>query len=94
VSKKENIKPMRRKSLNLLTPREEEILKLLATEGLNAVGISEKAYIARSTVQTHLDNIATKIYAQTGGNSGKTKNRLSLLTAYYYTNCCGTYKNN
>ena len=52
-----------RKSLNshleILTPRESEVLKCLA-EGLSNVQIAEKLFISERTVKTHIANIFRK----------------------------------
>ena len=43
-----------------LSPREKEVLKLV-TQGLNNMEISQKLYISRFTVETHVKNIFHKL---------------------------------
>ena len=44
----------------LLTPREREVLRLLA-EGLAAHDIAKQLFISKKTVGTHLEHIFTKL---------------------------------
>ena len=47
--------------LHDLTPREIELLHLLATEGLTNKHLAERLAIATSTVRTHLDHARIKL---------------------------------
>lgn len=59
--------------MNLLTPREREVLILLA-EGLTNSAVSNKLHISEATVKTHLAHVMTKL-----GVSDKTK---AVIAAY------------
>lgn len=48
------------RSLQLLTPREREVLKLIA-KGCTNAEIAERLYISRHTVKNHVSNIYRKI---------------------------------
>ena len=60
--------------LHDLTPREIELLHLLATEGLTNKQLAERLGIATSTVRTHLDHARIKL---------KAHNRVQLAVAAY-----------
>jgi RNA polymerase sigma factor (sigma-70 family) len=47
--------------LRELTPRETELLRLLATEGLTNRELGERLGIAPATVRTHLDHARIKL---------------------------------
>jgi DNA-binding NarL/FixJ family response regulator len=49
---------------DLLTPREREILKLLA-DGLSNADVAEKLFISQETVKSHVRHILTKLEADT-----------------------------
>lgn len=44
-----------------LTPRETELLRLLATEGLTNRQLAERLGITTHTVRTHLDHVRIKL---------------------------------
>ncbi|MCZ7533733.1 MAG: LuxR C-terminal-related transcriptional regulator [Acidimicrobiia bacterium] len=46
--------------LDVLTPREREVLQLL-TEGLDGTAIAEKLYVSPATVRNHIQHILTKL---------------------------------
>src|ERR671938_149007 len=52
--------PPTESSMSLLTPREREVLRLLA-EGLTADEIAKTLFISKKTVGTHLEHIFTKL---------------------------------
>ena len=52
--------PAAESSIGLLTPREREVLRLLA-EGLAADEIAKALFISKKTVGTHLEHIFTKL---------------------------------
>jgi DNA-binding NarL/FixJ family response regulator len=52
--------PAAETALAVLTPREREVLRLLA-EGLAADGIAKELFISKKTVGTHLEHIFTKL---------------------------------
>jgi DNA-binding NarL/FixJ family response regulator len=49
---------------NLLTPREREVLHLMAA-GLTNPEIGDQLFISRGTARTHVSNILTKLGART-----------------------------
>jgi DNA-binding NarL/FixJ family response regulator len=49
---------------NLLTPREQEVLGLLAT-GLSNAEIADRLFISRSTAKVHVQHILKKLGAKT-----------------------------
>jgi len=51
---------MRDPRLDSLTPREGEVLRLLA-EGLDGIAISEKLFVSPATVRNHVQHILTKL---------------------------------
>jgi two-component system, NarL family, response regulator NreC len=53
-----------RPRISTLTPREREILKLLA-DGLSNADVAEKLYISQETVKSHVRHILTKLEADT-----------------------------
>jgi DNA-binding CsgD family transcriptional regulator len=57
-----------------LTPRETEVLRLLATEGLTNRELGQRLGIAPATVGTHLENARTKL---------RVHNRVQLALAAY-----------
>ena len=60
--------------LRELTPRETEVLRLLATEGLTDRELGERLGIAAATVGTHLDHMRIKLSVH---------NRVQLALAAY-----------
>jgi len=60
--------------LDELTPRETEVLRLLATEGLTNRELGQRLGIAPATVGTHLDNARIKL---------RVHNRVQLALAAY-----------
>ena len=58
--KKNNQYPIQRKNYSVLTPREVEILTMIATGATNA-NIADKLFISPHTVKTHIYNIFKKI---------------------------------
>ncbi len=60
--------------LRELTPRETEVLRLLATEGLTNRELGERLGIAPATVGTHLENARIKL---------RVHNRVQLALAAY-----------
>jgi len=60
--------------LRELTPRETEVLRLLATEGLTDRELGERLGIAPATVGTHLDHMRIKL---------RVHNRVQLALAAY-----------
>ena len=49
-----------RNPIDLLTPREREVLSLMA-EGRSNVGVAERLYVTEKTVETHVANILGKL---------------------------------
>ena len=54
------VAPVRAAEIEPLTPREREVLRLLAL-GLSNDGIADRLYIAKRTVQNHVSNIYSKL---------------------------------
>ena len=55
-------------SISLLTPREREVLRLLAA-GLAADDIAKELFISKKTVGTHLEHIFTKLGVRSRGQA-------------------------
>ncbi len=53
-------KPNRRRSLAVLSPREKQVVRLVA-DGIGTVPISKKLDISDKTVRTHLQNLYDKL---------------------------------
>jgi DNA-binding NarL/FixJ family response regulator len=60
--------PAAESSIGLLTPREREVLRLLA-EGLAADEIAKALFISKKTVGTHLEHIFTKLGVRSRGQA-------------------------
>lgn len=62
---------MAKQNLSLLTPREREVLKLIA-QGMSNAGIAAALFISEHTVKNHVSNIYRKL-----GDNDRT--RVALL---------------
>ena len=69
---------LERAPLPILTPRETEILIILA-EGLSDKEIATELHIATETVKTHLQNIYRKLDAKGRIGAVKAARRLSII---------------
>ncbi|HYX82124.1 MAG TPA: response regulator transcription factor, partial [Gemmatimonadales bacterium] len=66
-------------SIALLTPREREVLGLLA-EGLAADAIAKELFISKKTVGTHLEHIFTKLGVRSRAQAIAVAYRNELVT--------------
>ncbi len=62
-----------------LTARERDVLRLLA-EGFNPGEVSERVFISKKTVATHIDHIFTKLHVHSGAQAVALAYRRDLLS--------------
>jgi DNA-binding NarL/FixJ family response regulator len=70
--------PVAHDRLTVLTPRERDVLALLA-EGLTDRGIGERLWLSQSTVETHVRHILRKLELPTGASYNR---RVAAVLAY------------
>jgi len=70
--------PAEVRPLTQLTPREEEILRLVA-QGLSNAEIAERLYLSENTVKTHIKNILSKLQMRNRSEAAAYAARLGLL---------------
>ncbi|MCU1676155.1 MAG: two component transcriptional regulator, LuxR family [Frankiales bacterium] len=71
----------RRDPLETLTPREQEVLRLMA-EGRSNAGIAASLFVTEGAVEKHVTNIFTKL--ELAGGEGSTRDHRRVLAVLHY----------